>query len=84
MYGYITTALIVFLTHPGVIQSFFDPGIFGGIFQAILVLMLQSPSEGRKSASLTIEIIYWILFAVWVYIKARMAMMGGVTGMLTR
>jgi hypothetical protein len=76
MYGYSTTALIIFLTHPGVAYNFFDAGVFGGMFQAVVVLALQSLSEGKASMAATIEIIYWAAFALWAYIKVRLALMG--------
>jgi hypothetical protein len=74
MYGYATTALIIFLTHPGVAYTFFEPGIFGGMFQAVVILTLQSFSEGRASQAATFEILYWCLFGLWAYIKVRLAL----------
>jgi hypothetical protein len=72
MYGYMLTFVIVFLTHPGVAYNFFDPGVPGGIFHALVVLLLQSPSDGKMSLSYTMAIIYWILLAVWAYVKVRL------------
>ena len=74
MYGYATTALIIFLTHPGVAYTFFEPGIFGGMFQAMVILLLQSFSEGRKSQADTFEILYWIAFGLWAYVKVQLAL----------
>jgi hypothetical protein len=76
MYGYATSFVIIFLTHPGVVFSFFDPGIAGGIFQAILVLMLNLPSDGKASFSYTMAIIYWVLLGIWAYVKVRLALAG--------
>ena len=76
MYNYITTALLIFLTHPGVAYSFFEPGIFGGMFQTAVILTLQTASEGRASMAHTVEIIYWFVFGLWVYIKVRLALAG--------
>lgn len=75
MYGYATTAILIFLTHPGVAYTFFEPGIFGGMFQAFVILLLQLSSEGRASQAITIEILYWIVFGLWAYIKVRLALM---------
>lgn len=71
MYGYLITFIIVFLTHPGVAYNFFDPGVMGGLFQAAVVLMLQSPSDGKASFSNTMSIIYWIILGIWAYVKVR-------------
>lgn len=76
MYGYLITFLIVFLTHPGVIMNFFDPGIPGGIFQALVVLALQSPSDGKASFANTMTIVYWIILGIWAYVKVRLALAG--------
>ena len=65
------TFIIVFLTHPGVAYNFFDPGVPGGIFQAAMVLLLQSPSDGKASFANTMGIVYWILLAIWAYVKVR-------------
>lgn len=74
MYGYATSFILIFLTHPGVAYNFFDPGIFGAIFQSFVILLLQSPSDGRPSFSYTMSIIYWLMFGMWMYIKVRLAM----------
>lgn len=76
MYGYAITFILIFLTHPGVAYNWFDPGVFGGIFQALVVLMLQSPSDGKPSFSTTMAIIYWIAIFLWAYIKVRLALSG--------
>lgn len=70
------TFVIVFLTHPGVIFNFFDPGVPGGIFQGLFVLLLQAPSDGRASFSYTMGILYWIILAIWAYVKVRMLLSG--------
>jgi len=72
MYGYLLTFVIVFLTHPGVAYNFFDPGVPSGIFQGLFVLLLQAPSDGKVGFSYTMGIIYWILLAVWAYVKIRL------------
>lgn len=84
MYGYLTTFLLIFMTHPGVMYTLMDPGIFSGAIHAGIVLLLQLPSEGQASSGRTVEILYWVAFGLWVYIKARMALIGGVTGALLR
>jgi hypothetical protein len=76
MYGYLTTFILIFLTHPGVMYTLFDPGILSGMAHAATVLLLQSASEGRASSAATIETIYWIAFGFWAYIKARLALAG--------
>jgi hypothetical protein len=84
MYGYATTFILIFMTHPGVVYTFFDPGISSAIAHATTVVFLQSASEGRPSGATTIEILYWVLFFVWIYVKIRMALMGGVTSALSK
>jgi len=76
MYGYAISFVLIFLTHPGVAYNFFDPGVFGGIFQGLVVLMLQSPSDGKASLSATMAIVYWVLLAIWAYVKVRLALAG--------
>lgn len=76
MYGYLLTFVIVFLTHPGVAYNFFDPGVVSGLFHAIVVLILQLPSDGKAGFSYTMGIIYWVLLGLWAYIKVRLALMG--------
>ena len=76
MYGYLLTFVIVFLTHPGVAFNFFDPGVPGGIFQGLLVLLLQSPSDGKASLSVTMSILYWIMLGIWAYVKIRLMLAG--------
>ena len=71
MYGYLLTFIIVFLTHPGVMYNFFDPGVPGGIFHALTVLLLQSPSDGKASFSNTMGIVYWVVLFGWAYFKVR-------------
>ena len=75
MYGYAITFIIVFLTHPGVIYNFFDPGIPGAIFHAGTVLLLQMPSDSSAGFSYTMSIIYWFVLGAWAYLKVRSAMM---------
>jgi hypothetical protein len=76
MYGYLLTFVIVFLTHPGVAYNFFDPGVPGGIFQGLIVLLLQSPSDGKASLSVTMSILYWIMLGIWAYVKIRLMLAG--------
>lgn len=76
MYGYAITFILVFLTHPGVAYNWFDPGVFGGIFQGLMVLMLQSPSDSSASFAATMSIIYWVMLGIWAYVKVRLALAG--------
>jgi hypothetical protein len=76
MYGYAVTFLIVFLTHPGVMYNFFDPGIPGGLFHAMTVLILQLPSDSSVAFASTMSIIYWLVLFIWAYIKVRAALAG--------
>ena len=84
MYGYLTTFLIIFMTHPGVVYTLMEPGLFSGMIHAATVLVLQLASEGRPSAAGTIETIYWFAFGLWVYVKARMALAGAAAGAIRR
>ena len=84
MYGYLTTFIIVFSAQR-LSQYVVEPaGIFAGILQGLIVLILQSPSEGGKTASLVLEILYWLAFFLWIYIKIQLARMQGITGALTQ
>ena len=74
MYGYLLTFVIVFLTHPGVMYNFFDPGIFSGVFHATTVAILQMPSDSSAGFSYTMSIIYWFVLGAWAYFKVRSAM----------
>jgi len=76
MYGYAISFVLISLTHPGVAYNFFDPGVFGGIFQGLVVLLLQSPSDVKASLSATMAIGYWVLLAIWAYVKVRLALAG--------
>ena len=72
MYGNVTSFIIVFLTHPGVVVNFFDPGVAGGLFQAAMVLLFSAPSDGKASFANTMAIIYWVLLGIWAYVKVRL------------
>lgn len=72
MYGYAITFIIVFLTHPGVAYNFFDPGVPGGLFQSAVVLLLQSPSDGKASFATTMSLLYWVMLGIWAYVKVRL------------
>lgn len=76
MYGYAISFILIFLTHPGVAYNFFDPGIPGGIFQALFVLLMQSPSDGKASFADTMSIIYWVILAIWAYFRVQIALRG--------
>jgi hypothetical protein len=72
MYGYLITTILIFLTHPGVAYNFFDPGVPGAIFQAIVVFILQLPSDSGAGFSNVMGILYYVALALWAYIKVRM------------
>ena len=76
MYSYITTAVIVFLTHQACAAVSFSPGILFGVVHTLLVLLLQSGSEGSASGATALAYVYWFVFAIWVYIRYYMALAG--------
>ena len=76
MYSYATTFILIFLTHPGVAYNFFGPGVWGGIVQGVIVLLLQLPSDGKAAFSYTMGIIYWVMLGIWAYVKVRLALAG--------
>jgi hypothetical protein len=76
MYGYFITFILIFMTHPGVVYTFFDPGVPGGLVQACIVLLLQSPSDGKASFANTMSILYCVFLGVWAYIKVRLLLSG--------
>lgn len=80
MFGYAVSFILIFLTHPGVAYNFFDPGIFGGLFQAVVVSILQLPSDGRPSFAATMGFLYWVMLGLWAYVKVRSAMFSAATG----
>ena len=71
MYGYLITSILIFLTHPGVVYDFFDPGVPGGLFQALAVFILQLPSDSSVGFSSTMSILYWVALGIWAYVKIR-------------
>jgi hypothetical protein len=81
MYGYAVSFILIFLTHPGVAYDFFSPGIWGGLFQAIFVLMLHAPSDGKPAFATTMAILYWITLFLWAYIKVQIAKLSLATGL---
>lgn len=76
MFGYFLTFIIVFLTHPGVAFNWFDPGVPGGIFQGLLVLLLQYPSDVSEGLKNSMTIVYWVMLGIWAYVKVRIALAG--------
>lgn len=76
MYDYVTSFLLIFLTHPGVAYNWFEPGVFGGLFQAVVISILQSPSDMSASFATTMSIIYWVMLLVWAYVKVQLALKG--------
>ena len=76
MFGYLITFILVFLTHPGVAYNWFDPGVGGGMFQGLLVLLLQYPSDISTGFKNAMTIVYWVLLGVWAYIKVQIALKG--------
>jgi hypothetical protein len=72
MYGNLTSFVIIFLTHPGVVFNFFDPGVPGGLFQATIILLLSAPSDGKASFANTMAIIYYVMLGIWAYVKVRL------------
>jgi multisubunit Na+/H+ antiporter MnhE subunit len=78
MYGYLVNAILIFLTHPGIIFPFSSPGILSGILQSVLVLTLNAPSDKAPSISKAAAMVYYIIFFLWAFIKARITMWGAV------
>jgi hypothetical protein len=76
MYGFATSFILIFLTHPGVAYNFFDPGIPGGLFQAAFVLLLSIPSDSGAGFSNVMSIVYWVMLAIWAYVKVRLTLAG--------
>jgi hypothetical protein len=72
MYGYAVSSILIFLTHPGVAYTFFDPGVPGAIFQCLAVFLLSLPSTGSASFAGTMSLLYWIMLGLWSYIKVRL------------
>jgi hypothetical protein len=73
MYGYAVSFILIFLTHPGVAYNFFDPGILGGVVQALIVLALHAPSDGRPAFASTMAILYWVMLFLWAFVKVQIA-----------
>ena len=76
MYSYITTAVIVFLTHQACAAVSLSPGIIFGAVHTGLVLLLQLGSEGSAPPATAIEYVYWAFFFIWAYIRYYMALAG--------
>jgi hypothetical protein len=78
MYGYAINALLIFLTHPGIIIPVSSPGILTGILQSVLVLALNAPSDKAPAIATASATVYYIIFFLWAFIKARITMWGAV------
>lgn len=70
MYTGAVAALIVFLTHPGVLVPIPAPGLLSwvrGVWQAAWVCVLHSFSEGSRNT--LASLVYWGIFFVWAYLQ---------------
>jgi hypothetical protein len=76
MYGYLVSAILIFMTHPGVAYNFFDPGVPGALFQCVAVIVLSLPSTGGAGFAGTMSFLYWLMLGLWAYIKVRMTLAG--------
>jgi hypothetical protein len=78
MYGYFVNAVLIFLTHPGIIIPVSTPGILSAVGQVFLVLTLNMPSDKVPSVANAAAMLYYIVFFVWAFIKARITMWSAV------
>ena len=80
MYEGLTRLLIIFFTHPGILVSIPATGMgyswARGLFQAAMVLVLHSPSEGKVSFSYTMQVVYWMILGIWLYVKSLLILAG--------
>lgn len=80
MYDWLTSSVIVFLTHPGILIDMDIPenipgpaaSVFRGMWQAMWVLIMQSFSDGAQH--FVAYFTYYFIFLVWLAIKVQMAM----------
>lgn len=78
MYGYFVNAVLIFLTHPGIIIPVSTPGILSAVGQVFLTLTLNMPSDKVPSVANAAAMLYYIVFFLWAFIKARITMWGAV------
>lgn len=78
MYGYLVNAILIFLTHPGIIIPIASPGILSAVLQLVLVLALNAPSDKAPSIATASATVYYIVFFLWAFIKARITMWSSV------
>jgi hypothetical protein len=74
MYGYLVNAILILMTHPGMLLPFKEPGFLSAIVQVVLVLSLNAPADRAPTLARATEIVYYVVFVIWAYIKARIAM----------
>jgi hypothetical protein len=70
MYGKLTSLLIVFLTHPGILVPIPAPALWAwprGLLQASWVLAMQAFSEGRYS--FLAQVAYGVVFLFWATVQ---------------
>lgn len=80
MYDWITSTVIVFLTHPGILIDMEIPenipgpagSVFRGMWQATWTLVMQSFSGGSEQVAAFF--VYYFIFFIWVAIKVQMAL----------
>jgi hypothetical protein len=76
MYGYLVNAILIFLTHPGIILPITSPGLLSGAGQVLLVLLLNAPADKAPAVATATAMVYYIVFGLWAFIKARITMWG--------
>ena len=75
MFGYLINAILIFMTHPGMLLPFNEPGYLSAIVQVLLVLGLNFPSDRAPNLRRATEVTYYVVFIIWAIIKARIAML---------
>lgn len=80
MFGYAINAILIFMTHPGMLIPFNEPGYLSASIQVLLVLLLNTPADRAPNLARATEIVYYVIFFVWAFIKARIAMWSSVAG----
>jgi hypothetical protein len=76
MYGYLVNAILIFLTHPGIILPITSPGILSAVGQVLLVWTLNAPADKAPALATAMALVYYIAFGLWAFIKARITMWG--------
>lgn len=77
---YAAMFIVVLLTHPGVFSfapKFEATPVIGTFYQTFWVWLLNLPMTGNEAAQWSMTVIYYVVFAIYMYYTIRSAMTSG-------